>query len=104
MFIKVNNEYILEIKEDNLIVQDKKLYNKLTKEYEGVSGDIASFDYNNGKNIVDFKGTIDTYTNGDTIPIRGGKEPYKAKKKHITHISVVTEYLDTSKELLIASE
>ncbi len=103
MFIKINNEYILEVTDKNLIVQDKKLYNKDTKLYEGVSGDIVSFDLNKDGKIWSFRAPIDTYTCGTRIPIYGTQEPYHAEKKTITHISVVSEYIDDKKELQIAS-
>ena len=103
MFIKINNEYILEITDKNLIVQDKKLYNKDTKLYEGVSGDIVSFDLDRDGKTWSFRAPIDTYTCGTRIPIYGTKEPYHADKKTITHISVVSEYIDDNKELQIAS-
>lgn len=103
MFIKINNEYILEITDNNLIVQDKKLYNKDTKQYEGVSGDIVSFDLVENGKICSFRAPIDTYTCGKRIPTYGRSEPYYADKKTITHLSVVTEYLDAKTELQIAS-
>ena len=93
MRIEINNDKYLEVNEENLIVKDKRLYNKDTKQFEGVNADIVSFELNeNGKDVT-WRGTVDGYTNGSTIKLRGIDKPFKnAKNVKVEHISVVTSF------------
>lgn len=98
MLIKVNKDRILDVKEEHLIVKDKMLYNTKTKEYEGVDGDIASFEFEEDGRTVCFSGSVESYTCDDKVCIRGCNEPYLAPKKKITHISVVDDESGISDE------
>ena len=91
MIIIINNEKVLTVNESFLVVKDKKLYNTKTKEYEGVDGDIVSFERNNGHRVIITRGTVDGYTCGNNIKLNGVSEPFTdCKKIHYEHISVVT--------------
>jgi hypothetical protein len=107
MIIKVNTDIEINIAETYLIVKDKKLYNTITKKYEGVEGDIVSFDYikENGKK-GGYKGYVDGYTNGEKVKIRGINQVFtQIGNKSVVHISSVTSYSDVTdeeKDILIA--
>ena len=96
MKIKINNERVIDILDDeNLVVANKRLYNKKTKSFEGIDGDLVSFTI--GDRI--HKGTVEGYTNDGTISIRGDKTIYKGVKgKKIDHISVITSFEEGNKE------
>ena len=107
MVIKVNTDIEINITETYLIVKDKKLYNTITKKYEGVEGDIVSFDYikEDGKK-GGYKGYVDGYTNGEKVKIRGINQVFtQIGDKSVEHISSVTSYSDVTdeeKDILIA--
>ena len=107
MVIKVNTDIEINITETYLIVKDKKLYNTITKKYEGVEGDIVSFDYikEDGKKSG-YKGYVDGYTNGENVKIRGINQIFtQIGNKSVEHISNVTSYSDVTdeeKDILIA--
>ena len=107
MIIKVNTDIEINITETYLIVKDNKLYNTITKKYEGVEGDIVRFDYikEDGKKSG-YKGYVDGYTNGKKVKIRGINQVFtQVGEKSIEHISSVTSYSDVTdeeKDILIA--
>ena len=107
MIIKVNSDIEINIAEAYLIVKDKKLYNTITKKYEGVEGDIVSFGFikEDGKK-GNYKGYVDGYTNGEKVKIRGINQVFtQIGEKSIEHISSVTSYSDVTneeKDILIA--
>jgi len=107
MIIKVNTDIEINITETYLIVKDKKLYNTITKKYEGVEGDIVSFDYikKDGKKSG-YKGYVDGYTNGEKVKIRGINQVFtQIGNKSVEHISSITSYSDVTdeeKDILIA--
>ena len=88
MQIKVNNEYIIDIADDeDLTIVNKRLYNKKTKSYEGIDGDIVSFISNNRI----YKGTVDGYTHGGKVKFRGVDTIYTdVQDKRVDHVSVIT--------------
>lgn len=88
MKIKINNEDIIDIADDeDLTIVNKRLYNKKTKSYEGIDGDIVSFISNNRI----YKGTVDGYTHGSVVKFRGVDTIYTdAKDKKVDHVSVIT--------------
>jgi len=100
MIIKVNTDIEINITETYLIVKDKKLYNTVTKKYEGVEGDIVSFNYikEDGRKSG-YKGYVDGYTNGENIKIRGINQVFtQIGDKNVEHISSVTSYSDITDE------
>ena len=107
MIIKVNTDIEINITETYLIVKDKKLYNTVTKKYEGVEGDIVSFNYikEDGRKSG-YKGYVDGYTNGEKVKIRGIDQVFtQIGDKSVEHISNVTSYSDVTseeKDILIA--
>ena len=107
MVIKVNTDIEINITEKYLTVKDKKLYNTITKKYEGVEGDIVSFNYikEDGRKSV-YKGYVDGYTNGEKVKIRGVNQVFtQTSDKSVEHISSVTSYSDVTddeKDILIA--
>lgn len=107
MIIKVNTDIEINITETYLIVKDKKLYNTITKKYEGVEGDIVNFGYikEDGKK-GGYKGYVDGYTNGEKVKIRGINQVFtQIGDKSVEHISSVTSYSDATdeeKDILIA--
>lgn len=107
MIIKVNTDIEINITEKYLTVKDKKLYNTITKKYEGVEGDIVSFNYikEDGRKSV-YKGYVDGYTNGEKVKIRGVNQVFtQTSDKSVEHISSVTSYSDVTddeKDILIA--
>ena len=63
MHVIVNCTKHIEIEDPDIIVKDKRLYNKRFDCYEGVDGDYVSFDVklDNGS-IMTIGGTVDGYT------------------------------------------
>lgn len=94
MRIEINNDKRIKVDSPNLIVKDKMLYNTDTKSFEGVDGDIISFVYvneNGGK--VRFKGSVEGYTNGNDIRIRGINKVFgEVSEKEVSHISFITSF------------
>ena len=86
MVIETSNSVKLDIKEDYLVVKDKKLYNTKTKKYEGLDGDIVSF--MNGNMLT--KGTVDGYTCGNKVKLRGVDKPFEevsdVKVEHLLNV------------------
>jgi hypothetical protein len=100
MVIKVNTDIEINVTETYLIVRDKKLYNTITKKYEGVEGDIVTFDYikEDGRK-GGYKGYVDGYTNGEKVKIRGINQVFtQIGSKNVEHISSVTSYSDITDE------
>lgn len=91
MHVIVNCTKHIEIEDPDIIVKDKRLYNKRFDYYEGVDGDYVSFDVklDNGS-IMTIGGTVDGYTNGPYVKLRGRDIPYNAPKKIVQKISVVS--------------
>lgn len=87
MVIETSNSVKLDVKEDYLVVKDKKLYNTKTKKYEGLDGDIVSF--LNGNMLT--KGTVDGYTCGNKVKLRGVDKPYEGvsdvKVEHLLNVA-----------------
>jgi hypothetical protein len=93
MYIKVNGDRVFEVTEENLVIKDDKLYNTQTKRYEGVDGDIVEFIRKDGSNNVRCRGTVDGYTCGSRVKIRGvDKVNEDSRDVSITHISSITDY------------
>jgi hypothetical protein len=95
MIIRLNNGKTLNIVEKSLIVRNGKLFNVVTKEYEGVDGDDINFcipTTSGGKCWV--FGVVDGYTCNRRIVMRGSKTPYammESTNKNITHKSRIVE-------------
>lgn len=91
MTIIVNNEKTFDVNENCLVVKNNKLYNKTTKEYEGVDGDIVSFERMSDKHtIIITKGTVDGYTCGKHIKMKGIDKPFTdCERIRYEHVSVV---------------
>jgi len=96
MEIEINNDFTINVTEDFLTVKDKKLYNKNTKQFEGVDGDIVYFTRNEK---VLCGGTVDGYTCGGKIKIRGRKETFEnVTEIHFERVSVITNSNTESEE------
>ena len=95
MKIEVNNSKILDIVEEHLIIKNNKLYNNVTKQYEGIDGDRVTFYVNTTSgNKCWTSGTIDGYTCGRRVKLRGVEQPYEIAEgclKIIDPISRITE-------------
>ena len=100
MYIIVNCSIRIEVTEPNIIVKDKRLYNTKLDCYEGVDGDYVSFDVENNGRIMTVSGTVDGYTNGRYVKIRGVEEPYDVPRKSIQRVSSVS-LCDDDRELII---
>lgn len=100
MRIEINKSKNIEVNESFLIVKDNKLYNTETKKFEGLDGDIIQFHIitNNGtKSWV--RGSVDGYTCGNIIKLRGVDKPYTADSVGtIERVSKITDYQDESSE------
>jgi hypothetical protein len=107
MVIEINGERKFGVSEDFLIVKDKRLYNVKTKKFEGVDGDIVEFVKDENGKKMSIRGTVDGYTCGNHIKIRGVSdyESGQINDIRIEHISTVS-YEDSvsaeEKELDIA--
>lgn len=94
MKIEINNSTVLDIKEDYLIIKNNRLFNTTTKQFEGVDGDIVTFyvkTSSGGKSWT--RGTVDGYTCGRSIKLRGVKTPYEVAEgclKTIDYVSAIT--------------
>lgn len=96
MHIIVNCTKHIEIEDPSIIVKDKRLYNKRFNSYEGVDGDYVSFEIKNDNGtVMSIMGTVDGYTNGSYVKIRGVDTPYNVSKKSIQKISVVSVFDDS---------
>jgi hypothetical protein len=97
MKIKINSSTnVIEVSEPYLEVKDKRLYNTVSKRYEGLDGDIASFimKHDNGK-MYEHRGTIEGYTCSGRIKFRGNDTVYEGVTGlHIDHVSVITSKED----------
>ena len=103
MTIEINREEKLEIKEDYLVVKDKKLYNTKTKEFEGIDGDIVEFNVmaKDGKESG-YRGYVDGYTTDKFVKIRGVEKVHtNVMPKKIEHISIIRDIID---ETIIKAE
>jgi len=95
MIIEINKEYKIDVKEDYLTVNDKRLYNTNTKQFEGIDGDIIHFEItkNGSKYIV--SGMVEGYTCGGNIKLRGSEKEYSnAENIRIDKISSITDYIE----------
>lgn len=91
MVIEINRDKKVEVNEDFLIVKNKRLYNTKTKSFEGIDGDIISFEYEKDGHGVLFSGVVNGYTCDNTIYVRGVEKPFeKIKNKKIDHVSSIT--------------
>lgn len=107
MYIKINGEKKIEIKEDFLTVKDKTLYNTKSKKREGLDGDIVSFTRKEGSKKILCRGIVDGYTCGDHIKLRGVNRAYEGVCDiSFEHISVVIESdsIDFEERELLAAE
>ena len=96
MTIVVNGgDYKFQVNEDYLTVKNERLYNTKTKSYEGIEGDIISFNYNNDGVKGGYKGYVDGYTNGVTARIRGIDKTFNVVGPiSVTHISRISDVED----------
>lgn len=89
MLIRLNNGRVLNVLDKCLIVKNGKLYNVVTKQYEGVDGDDVNFcipTTSGGKCWV--FGVVDGYTCNRRIVMKGSKTPYammEGTDKNIKH-------------------
>ena len=109
MVVKINGDYEVRIKEEDIVVKDKKLYNLKTKKYEAADGDIVEFITEKNGVRTWHRGYVDGYTYGDKIPFRGvdRSEYHNITYKKIEHISTVSDPEGLSfeqKELQAATE
>lgn len=103
MTIKVNGDYVFDVTEKSLVVKDGKLYNTETKSFEGVEGDLVEFERidENGRIMV-VRGTVDGYTCGNKVKLRGVDTIYDVKSKKVTNISSIKdEYIVVEQEISI---
>ena len=94
MVIEINGSRKVEVSEPYLVVDEnsKRLYNKKSKETEGIDGDIVSFIIEGGEHPMRMKGPVDGYTCGKTVKIRGVDKLFEnVKEKIIDHVSVITD-------------
>lgn len=95
MIVEINGDKTIEIDDDNLIVKGKTLYNTKTKLREGIDGDVVSFIRTENDRKIQCRGTVDGYTYGKRIKIRGVDEPYQdIHDIHFEHVSVITKFDD----------
>jgi hypothetical protein len=104
MVIVVNGgDYRFQVNEDYLEVKNERLYNTKTRSYEGIEGDIISFNYDNDGVKGGYKGYVDGYTNGVTARIRGIDKTFNVvgpiSVTHISRVSDVENPIDLEKEL-----
>ena len=109
MIIVVNGgDYKFRVNEDYLEVKNERLYNTKTRSYEGIEGDIISFNYDNDGVKGGYKGYVDGYTNGVTARIRGIDKTFNVvgpiSVTHISRVSDVEDPIDLEKELSEAAE
>ena len=109
MVIVVNGgDYKFQVNEDYLEVKNERLYNTKTRSYEGIEGDIISFNYDNDGVKGGYKGYVDGYTNGVTARIRGIDKTFNVvgpiSVTHISRVSDVEDPIDLEKELSEAAE
>ena len=101
MKIKVNDSTnVINLAEDFLEVKNKRLYNNVTKRYEGIDGDLGSFTcrHNDGKTYI-HSGTIDGYTCSGRVKFRGSDTVYyEIPNLKIEHISVIVGQEADAKE------
>ena len=93
MVVKINEDYEIRIKEEDIIIKDKKLYNLTTKKFEAADGDIVEFISEKDGVRRWHRGYVDGYSYGDRIPLRGifGCEYHNITYKKIEHISSVSD-------------
>ena len=95
MLIRLNNGRILNVVDKCHIVKNGKLYNVVTKEYEGVEGDEVSFCVSTTSGGICWVfGTVEGYTCSRRIVMKGSKTPYAIKEgtsKEIKHKSRIIE-------------
>ena len=93
MVVKINGDYEVRIKEEDIVVKDKKLYNLTAKKYEAADGDIVEFITEKDGVRTWHRGYVDGYTYGDRIPFRGvdGCDYHNITYKKIEHISSVSD-------------
>jgi len=107
MKIKINSSTnIVNVPEPFLEVKDKRLYNTVTKQYEGLDGDIATFlmKHEDGK-TYEHRGTIDGYTCSGRIKFRGNDTVYtNVSGIHIDHVSVIVGQEDDAVEYFLKFE
>ena len=105
MKIEVNKNLVLDIKEEHLIIKNNKLYNTITKQVEGVDGDIVTFPILNEKGTKTLvRGTVDGYTCGNMVKLRGVEKPYSAlegEPKVFEHLTKITEDLKEDWETVL---
>ena len=95
MIVKLNTGKVLNVVEKSLIVRNGKLFNVVTKQYEGVDGDDINFcvpTTSGGKCWV--FGVVEGYTCNRRIVMKGSKTPYammEGTEKNIKHKSRVVE-------------
>ena len=98
MKLKINGgDTVIDVVENHLEVKDKRLYNTVTKKYEGIDGDLATFiiKHENGK-MYEHRGTVDGYTCSGHIKFRGDDKVYDGVPNiRIDHVSVVTDFEPT---------
>ena len=91
MVVLINGEHKVTIAAPYLVIENKRLYNLKTKEFEGLDGDVVTFETNKRT----FSGTVDGYTRDSFVKVRGIEEPFNISgKKEITHISTAEEIFD----------
>lgn len=96
MKIEINRSTVLDIKEDCLIIKNNRLFNTTTKQFEGVDGDIVTFyitSKTGGKCWT--RGTVDGYTCGRRIKVRGVEQPYEAAEGCLKVIDYISRITDT---------
>ena len=89
MLIRLNNGKVLNVVDKCLVVKNGKLFNEVTKQYEGVDGDDVNFciPTTSGGNCWVF-GVVEGYTCNRRIVMRNTKTPYAIKEgteKNIKH-------------------
>ena len=77
MRIEVNNNKVLEITDKCLTIENGRLFNTITKQYEGVDGDRVTFYITTGPTSKCWiSGTVDGYTCHRRVKVRGHSEYY----------------------------
>lgn len=96
MKIEINNSKVLDIKEEHLIIKNNKLYNNVTKQYEGVDGDRVTFYVKAASGAKCWTtGTIDGYTCDRIVKIRGVEQPYEIAEGCLKIIDPISRITDT---------
>ncbi len=99
MYIEVDNCKVINVVEKCLIVKDKRLYNTVTKQFEGVEGDGVTICYLNAVGEKCWvSGTVEGYTCNRRVKLRGNPCLFSCAEGTIKIINVLATITDTDCE------